>query len=138
MLTLALSCAMQPNPSVGALEAVIGEDLSLGGALEPVQADFEVCTISSVIKHGLDMGYFKGLKFLQKHNVYRADQAFLPAMAHGTTVCLSPLMGLYCLCTHHTWVTVHVHVWVTVHGELGLVSLNFKIGTFLLVILSLL
>lgn len=35
---------MQPNPSIGALEAVIGEDLSLGGALEPVQADFEVCT----------------------------------------------------------------------------------------------
>jgi len=46
LLILAPSCAMQPNPSVGALEAVIGEDLSLGGALEPVQADFEVWTIS--------------------------------------------------------------------------------------------
>jgi hypothetical protein len=34
---------MQPNPSLGALEAVIGEDLSLGEALEPVQSDFEVC-----------------------------------------------------------------------------------------------
>ncbi|CAL5024728.1 unnamed protein product [Urochloa decumbens] len=39
---------VKPNPSVGALEAVIGEDLSLGGALEPVQADFEVCTSSSL------------------------------------------------------------------------------------------
>lgn len=55
---IALSPVMQPKPSVGALEAVIGEDLSLGGALEPVQADFEVCTSSSFIKHGLDMGYF--------------------------------------------------------------------------------
>nr|CAB3448560.1 unnamed protein product [Digitaria exilis] len=32
---------VKPNPSVGALEAVIGEDLSLGGALEPVQAEIE-------------------------------------------------------------------------------------------------
>lgn len=43
LLILALYSDVQPNPSIGALEAVIGEDLSLGGALEPVQADFEVC-----------------------------------------------------------------------------------------------
>jgi hypothetical protein len=42
---------MQPNPSVGDLEAVIGEDLSLGGALEPAQADFEVCMSPSSVLH---------------------------------------------------------------------------------------
>ncbi|CAN6373520.1 unnamed protein product [Urochloa humidicola] len=31
-----------PNPSVDASEAVIGEDLSLAGALESVQADFKI------------------------------------------------------------------------------------------------
>jgi hypothetical protein len=64
LLILALSCVMQPNPLVDALEAVIGEDLSLGGALEPVQADFEVCTFSSFIKHGLNKEYFEGREIL--------------------------------------------------------------------------
>ncbi|KAL6629711.1 hypothetical protein ACP70R_029476 [Stipagrostis hirtigluma subsp. patula] len=40
---------VKPNPSVGALEAVIGEDISLGGALEPVQADFEWPEVDALI-----------------------------------------------------------------------------------------
>lgn len=46
---------MQPNPSVGALEAVIGEELSLGGALEPAEADFEVCVTYGIIYHHLEI-----------------------------------------------------------------------------------
>lgn len=42
---------MQPSPPVGALEAVIGDEASLDGSLEPAQADFEVCTSLPFIEH---------------------------------------------------------------------------------------
>jgi hypothetical protein len=55
LLFLSFPPSMQPNPSVGALEAVIGEELSLGGALEPAEADFEVCVTYGIIYHHLEI-----------------------------------------------------------------------------------
>ncbi|KAG8057884.1 hypothetical protein GUJ93_ZPchr0002g26755 [Zizania palustris] len=41
---------VKPNPSVGTLEAVIGEELSLGGALEPAEANFEWPEVDALIE----------------------------------------------------------------------------------------
>nr|CAB3445302.1 unnamed protein product [Digitaria exilis] len=78
-------CDMQPNPSVGALEAVIGEDLSLGGALEPVQADFEWPEVDALME---EMRKIENVRDVYKGRFFQS-----PGLAPTFQVYMAPLVG---------------------------------------------
>ncbi|CAN6242743.1 unnamed protein product [Urochloa humidicola] len=76
---------VKPNPSVGALEAVIGEDLSLGGALEPVQADFEWPEVDALME--------EMRKIHDVRDVYKGRFFQSPGLAPTFQVYMAPVVG---------------------------------------------
>ncbi|RLN09182.1 uncharacterized protein C2845_PM11G12340 [Panicum miliaceum] len=76
---------VKPNPSVGALEAVIGEDLSLGGALEPVQADFEWAEVDALME--------EMRKIEDVRDVYKGQFFQSPGLAPTFQVYMAPVVG---------------------------------------------
>ncbi|TVU33670.1 hypothetical protein EJB05_25502, partial [Eragrostis curvula] len=76
---------VKPNPSVGALEAVIGEDLSLGGALEPAQADFEWPEVDSLIE--------EMRRIDEVRDVYKGRFFQSPGLAPTFQVYMAPVVG---------------------------------------------
>ncbi|KAL6848379.1 hypothetical protein ACP4OV_021673 [Aristida adscensionis] len=76
---------VKPNPSVGALEAVIGEDISLGGALEPVQADFEWPEVDALIG---EMKKLEGVRDVYKGRFFQS-----PGLAPTFQVYMAPMIG---------------------------------------------
>ncbi|CAN6236871.1 unnamed protein product [Urochloa humidicola] len=76
---------VKPNPSVGALEAVIGEDLSLGGALEPVQADFEWPEVDALME---EMRKIEGVRDVYKGRFFQS-----PGLAPTFQVYMAPVVG---------------------------------------------
>ncbi|KAJ1277523.1 hypothetical protein BS78_04G010900 [Paspalum vaginatum] len=76
---------VKPNPSIGALEAVIGEDLSLGGALEPVQADFEWPEVDALIK---EMQKIEDVRDVYKGRFFQS-----PGLAPTFQVYMAPVVG---------------------------------------------
>ncbi|KAK3151960.1 hypothetical protein QOZ80_2BG0152630 [Eleusine coracana subsp. coracana] len=76
---------VKPNPSVGALEAVIGEDLSLGGALEPAQADFEWPEVDSLME--------EMRKIDEVRDVYKGRFFQSPGLAPTFQVYMAPVVG---------------------------------------------
>ncbi|OEL37461.1 hypothetical protein BAE44_0001520 [Dichanthelium oligosanthes] len=77
---------VKPNPLVGALEAVIGEDLSLGGALEPVQADFMWPEVDALIE--------EMRKIEDVRDVYKGRFLQSPGLAPTFQVYMAPMVGL--------------------------------------------
>ncbi|CAL4971869.1 unnamed protein product [Urochloa decumbens] len=77
---------VKPNPSVGALEAVIGEDLSLGGALEPVQADFEWPEVDALME---EMRKIEDVRDVYKGRFFQS-----PGLAPTFQVYMAPVVGL--------------------------------------------
>ncbi|GJM90006.1 hypothetical protein PR202_ga06242 [Eleusine coracana subsp. coracana] len=75
---------VKPNP-VGALEAVIGEDLSLGGALEPAQADFEWPEVDSLME--------EMRKIDEVRDVYKGRFFQSPGLAPTFQVYMAPVVG---------------------------------------------
>ncbi|CAL5024491.1 unnamed protein product [Urochloa decumbens] len=76
---------VKPNPSVGALEAVIGEDLSLGGALEPVQADFEWPEVDALME---EMRKIEDVRDIYKGRFFQS-----PGLAPTFQVYMAPVVG---------------------------------------------
>ncbi|RLM78670.1 uncharacterized protein C2845_PM12G00890 [Panicum miliaceum] len=76
---------VKPNPSVGALEAVIGEDLSLGGALEPVQADFEWPEVDALME---EMRKIEAVRDVYKGRFFQS-----PGLAPTFQVYMAPVVG---------------------------------------------
>ncbi|CAN6227069.1 unnamed protein product [Urochloa humidicola] len=76
---------VKPNPSVGALEAVIGEDLSLGGALEPVQADFEWPEVDALME---EMRKIDDVRDIYKGRFFQS-----PGLAPTFQVYMAPVVG---------------------------------------------
>ncbi|CAN6271160.1 unnamed protein product [Urochloa humidicola] len=76
---------VKPNPSLGALEAVIGEDLSLGGALEPVQADFEWPEVDALME--------EMRKIDDVRDVYKGRFFQSPGLAPTFQVYMAPVVG---------------------------------------------
>ncbi|CAO2033974.1 unnamed protein product [Urochloa humidicola] len=76
---------VKPNPSVGALEVVIGEDLSLGGALEPVQADFEWPEVDALME--------EMRKIDDVRDVYKGRFFQSPGLAPTFQVYMAPVVG---------------------------------------------
>ncbi|XP_062224326.1 uncharacterized protein LOC133922837 [Phragmites australis] len=75
----------KPNPSVGALEEVIGEDLSLGGALEPVQAEFKWPEVDALIE--------EMQKIEEVRDVYKGRFFQSPGLAPTFQVYMAPVVG---------------------------------------------
>ncbi|KAF0934371.1 hypothetical protein E2562_025000 [Oryza meyeriana var. granulata] len=76
---------VKPNPSVGALEAVIGEELSLGGDLEPAEADFEWPEVDALIEE---------MKSIEEvRDVYKGRFLRSPGLAPTFQVYMAPLVG---------------------------------------------
>ncbi|PUZ73719.1 hypothetical protein GQ55_1G010000 [Panicum hallii var. hallii] len=75
----------KPNPSVDALEAVIGEDLSLGGALEPVQADFEWPEVDALME---EMRKIEAVRDVYKGRFFQS-----PGLAPTFQVYMAPVVG---------------------------------------------
>uniref|UniRef100_A0A0D9VBB3 S1 motif domain-containing protein n=1 Tax=Leersia perrieri TaxID=77586 RepID=A0A0D9VBB3_9ORYZ len=76
---------VKPNPSVGALEAVIGEELSLGGALEPAEADFEWPEVDALIEE------MKNIE--EVRDIYKGRFLRSPGLAPTFQVYMAPLVG---------------------------------------------
>uniref|UniRef100_J3L8X8 S1 motif domain-containing protein n=2 Tax=Oryza brachyantha TaxID=4533 RepID=J3L8X8_ORYBR len=76
---------VKPNPSVGTLEAVIGEELSLGGSLEPAEADFEWPEVDALID---EMKNIEEVKDVYKGRFLRS-----PGLAPTFQVYMAPLVG---------------------------------------------
>jgi len=76
---------VKPNPSVGALEAVIGEDLSLGGALEHVQADFEWPEVDAIME---EMRKIEDVRDVYKGRFFQS-----PGLAPTFQVYMAPVVG---------------------------------------------
>ncbi|XP_066317788.1 uncharacterized protein [Miscanthus floridulus] len=76
---------VKPNLSIGALEAVIGEDLSLGGALEPVQADFEWPEVDALME---EMWKIEGVRDVYKGRFFQS-----PGLAPTFQVYMAPVVG---------------------------------------------
>ncbi|XP_052142119.1 uncharacterized protein LOC127761828 [Oryza glaberrima] len=76
---------VKPNPSVGALEAVIGEELSLGGALEPAEADFEWPEVDALMEE------MKNIE--EVRDVYKGRFLRSPGLAPTFQVYMAPLVG---------------------------------------------
>ncbi|XP_062217952.1 uncharacterized protein LOC133918214 isoform X2 [Phragmites australis] len=76
---------VKPNQSVGALEAVIGEDLSLGGALEPVQANFEWPEVDALIE---EMQKIEGVRDVYKGRFFQS-----PGLAPTFQVYMALVVG---------------------------------------------
>ncbi|XP_004952155.1 uncharacterized protein LOC101774630 [Setaria italica] len=76
---------VKPNPSVGALEAVIGEDLSLGEALEPVQADFEWPEVDALME---EMRKIEDVRDVYKGRFFQS-----PGLAPTFQVYMAPVIG---------------------------------------------
>ncbi|XP_066324652.1 uncharacterized protein [Miscanthus floridulus] len=76
---------VKPNPSIGALEAVIGEDLSLGGALEPVQADFEWPEVDALME---ELQKIEGVRDFYKGRFFQS-----PGLAPTFQVYMAPVVG---------------------------------------------
>lgn len=76
---------VKPNTSVGALEAVVGEDLSLGGALEPVQADFEWPEVDALME---EMRRTEGVRDVYKGRFFQS-----PGLAPTFQVYMAPVVG---------------------------------------------
>ncbi|CAD6340865.1 unnamed protein product [Miscanthus lutarioriparius] len=76
---------VKPNPSIGALEAVIGEDLSLGGVLEPVQADFEWPEVDALME---ELRKIEGVRDVYKGRFFQS-----PGLAPTFQVYMAPVVG---------------------------------------------
>nr|AGT16201.1 S1 RNA-binding domain-containing protein [Saccharum hybrid cultivar R570] len=76
---------VKPNPSIGALEAVIGEDLSLGGALEPVQADFEWPEVDALME---ELRKIEGVRDVYKGRFFQS-----PGLAPTFQVYMATVVG---------------------------------------------
>lgn len=76
---------VKPNPSVGALESVVGEDLSFGGALEPVQADFEWPEVDALME---EMRRTEGVRDVYKGRFFQS-----PGLAPTFQVYMAPVVG---------------------------------------------
>ncbi|KAG8076519.1 hypothetical protein GUJ93_ZPchr0006g40649 [Zizania palustris] len=76
---------VKPNLSIGGLEAVIGEELSLGGALEPAEADVEWPEVDALIKE---------MKSIEEvRDVYKGRFLQSPGLAPTFQVYMAPLVG---------------------------------------------
>nr|AGT15886.1 heat shock factor protein [Saccharum hybrid cultivar R570] len=76
---------VKPNPSIGALEAVIGEDVSLGGALEPVQADFEWPEVDALME---ELRKIEGVRDVYKGRFFQS-----PGLAPTFQVYMATVVG---------------------------------------------
>ncbi|KAL5199733.1 hypothetical protein ABZP36_020936 [Zizania latifolia] len=76
---------VKPNLSIGGLEAVIGEELSLGGALEPAEANFEWPEVDALIKEMKSME--------EVRDVYKGRFLQSPGLAPTFQVYMAPLVG---------------------------------------------
>ncbi|KAE8776513.1 30S ribosomal protein S1 [Hordeum vulgare] len=76
---------VKPSPPVGALEAVIGDEASLDGSLEPAQADFEWPEVDSLIE---ELKNIEQVKDVYKGRFFRS-----PGLAPTFQVYMASLVG---------------------------------------------
>jgi len=76
---------VKPSPPVGALEAVIGDEASLDGSLEPAQADFEWPEVDSLI---VELKNIEQVKDVYKGRFFRS-----PGLAPTFQVYMASLVG---------------------------------------------